>query len=64
MKCRYIVFDVYDVAYGEPITHDEIIGRANTIQQVRKIEKQQIEDTDGECYIMVFDKVDKKFVEI
>ena len=62
MKYRYIVFDIYDLGYGEPITKDEIIGRANTRQEVRKIWNEQCKDTDGECNIVIFDKVTRKEV--
>ena len=64
MKYRYILFDIYDLEYGEPITKDEIIGRANTRQEVRKIWNEQSKDTDGECYIIIFDRETKKEVQL
>lgn len=63
MKHRYIVFDIYDVGIGEAITKNEIIGKANTKQEVRKICRQQVEDTDGECNIMIFDKEQRNFID-
>ena len=63
MKHRYIIFDVYELGYGEELTKDYIIGRANTKQEIKKIWKQQDEDTDGECLIWIYDKDRKDFVD-
>ena len=60
---KYIIFDVYDLGYGEELTKDYIIGRANTKQEIKKIWKQQAEDTDGECTIWIYDKERKDFVD-
>ena len=40
---KFKVYDMYDV----PVC----IGYADTYQEVRKIAKQQYDDTDGECMI-------------
>ena len=63
MKHRFILFDVYDLQYGEKLTKDYIIGRANTKQEIKKIWENQIEETDGECTIWIYDKSHNNFVE-
>jgi hypothetical protein len=63
MKYRYLVFDVYDLQYGEQLTKQEIIGKANTKQEIKNIWNTQDDETDGECYIIIYDRVTKNFVE-
>lgn len=41
MKPRYKVYDTYDFI--------EVLGYCNTIAEVKKLTRQRIDDTDGEC---------------
>ena len=43
---KYKVIDDYDY-------NDEVIACCNTEKEVKNAIKQRIEDTDGECYIIV-----------
>ena len=43
---KYRVIDDYDY-------DDEVLGYFNNEKEVRKAIKQRIDDTDGECYIIV-----------
>ncbi|QOV05753.1 hypothetical protein [Enterococcus phage EFGrKN] len=43
---KYLVVDNYDLDMYE-------LGRVNTMREVRKLCKEQVEATDGECYVMV-----------
>ena len=63
MKHRFIIFDVYDLQFGEQITKDEIIGKANTKQEIKQIRKKQVEETDGECNIWIYDISHNNFIE-
>lgn len=63
MKHRFIVFDVYDLQFGEQLTKQEIIGKANTKQEIKQIWKNQVEETDGECNIWIYDTSHNNFVE-
>ena len=45
-KPKYLVVDNYDLDMYE-------LGRVNTMREVRKLCKEQVEATDGECYVMV-----------
>lgn len=45
-KSKYLVVDNYDLDMYE-------LGRVNTMREVRKLCKEQVEATDGECYVMV-----------
>lgn len=44
MKPKYRVYDIYE--------EKEAIGYADNIQGVRKIKRERIEDTDGECCVV------------
>ncbi|CAI9421080.1 hypothetical protein KEBGJNKE_00011 [Enterococcus phage vB_OCPT_Bop] len=45
-KPKYLVVDNYDLDMYE-------LGRVNTMREVKKLCKEQVEATDGECYVMV-----------
>ena len=42
-EIMYVVIDCYE---GEA----EIVGRAETVEQAKQIERNWIEETDGECW--------------
>lgn len=45
-KPKYLVVDNCDLDMYE-------LGRVNTMREVKKLCKEQVEATDGECYVMV-----------
>ena len=46
MKAKYLVVDNYELDM-------EVLGRANTMEEVEAIAKQRVVDTDTECYVLV-----------
>ena len=63
---RYKVLDFYDVeidTYGDYDIQDvECIGSADTLDEIEYYIQQRIDDTDGECYIMIYDRYTYSFV--
>lgn len=45
-KPKFLVVDNYDLDMY-------VLGRVNTMREVKKLCKEQVEATDGECYVMV-----------
>ncbi len=46
LKPKFLVVDNYDMDMYK-------LGRVNTMREVKKLCKEQVEATDGECYVMV-----------
>ena len=63
---RYKVLDFYEVEIDSQGNYDisdvECIGSADTIDEIEFYIQQRIDDTDGECYIMIYDKQTFSFV--
>lgn len=62
-KYRYCVFDAYEcymsnIWEGKP----EFLGSSNAKQGVKSIINKRDEETDGECYILIYDRVQGKEV--
>lgn len=63
---RYKVLDFYGVeidSYGNyDISDVECVGSADTLDEIEFYIDKRIEDTDGECYIMIYDRQTYSFV--
>lgn len=46
LKPKYLVVDNCDLDMYE-------LGRVNTMQEVKRLTRDQVKETDGECYVMV-----------
>ena len=63
---RYKVLDFYEVEIVTQGNYDisdvECVGNADTIDEIEYYIQQRIDDTDGECYIMIYDRQSYSFV--
>lgn len=63
-KGRYRVFDAYDCYMtGDWQGKPDYIGSSNTKQGVKHIIEKWCDETDGECYILIYDKVQGKEID-
>ena len=53
---RYKVYDAYECYMsGEWDGKPDLIGTGDTRKEVEQVIEQREEDTDGECYIIIYD---------
>ena len=60
---RYVVFDCYECYISDLWDmKPERLGSADNKSQLIDIINRRDEETDGECYIQIFDRIKREFV--